>query len=199
LTAVERKSRRAEYAESTQIAIVEAATVRFAADGFAGSSIDAIADTARVTKGAIYHHFADKSALFEAVFIAIEDQLVETVILGLASIDDPRAQLSNGIDLFLAACCDERFRRIALEDAPVALGWARWKELEESRFLALVIAALRALAGPVGVDARNLELEARMVLAAMGEAGLAVSAADDPDAERQRAGALLLRLVEGLR
>lgn len=195
---MERKGRRAEYAESTRAAIVEAAVTRFAADGFAGSSIDSIAETARVTKGAVYHHFPDKAALFEAAFVSLEDRLVELVSSGVAGLTSPEAMLATGVDLYLAECCDERFRRIALQEAPAVLGWARWKELEEARFLALVGALLLALAEPEGVGSRDVELEARMVLVAMGEAGLAVASSADPAAERRRAGALVQRLVLSL-
>ncbi len=195
---MERKGRRAEYAATTRAAIVEAAVTRFSADGFAGASVDSIAETARVTKGAVYHHFDDKVALFEAAFLSLEDRLVGLVSNGVAGLDDPREMLATGVDLYLAECCDDRFRRIVLQEAPGVLGWARWKELEEARFLALVIALLQALAGPAGVGCRDVELEARMVLVAMGEAGLAVASSDDPDGERQRAGALVQRLVLSL-
>ena len=195
---MERKGRREEYAETTRAAIVGAAVTRFADDGFAGATIDSIAATARVTKGAVYHHFPDKVALFEAAFISLQDRLVELVSSGVAGLDGPRAMLATGVDLYLEACCDDRFRRIALQEAPGVLGWSRWKQLEEARFLALVIAVLVALAEPQGVGNRDVDLEARMVLVAMGEAGLAVASSDDPDAERRRAGALVQRLVLSL-
>jgi AcrR family transcriptional regulator len=195
---VEGKGRRAEYAETTRAAIVEAAVTRFSADGFAGASIDSIAETARVTKGAVYHHFPDKVTLFEAAFISLEDRLVDLVSSGVSGLSSAQEMLAVGVDLYLAECCDDRFRRIALQEAPVVLGWARWKELEEARFLALVSALLLALAEPGGVGTRDVDLESRMVLVAMGEAGLAVASSPDPDVERVRAGALVQRLVLSL-
>jgi AcrR family transcriptional regulator len=195
---VEGKGRRAEYAETTRAAIVEAAVTRFSADGFAGASIDSIAETARVTKGAVYHHFPDKVTLFEAAFISLEDRLVRLVSSGVSRLSSAQEMLAVGVDLYLAECCDDRFRRIALQEAPAVLGWARWKELEEARFLALVSSLLLALAEPAGVGTRDLDLEARMVLVAMGEAGLAVASSPDPDVERVRAGALVRRLVLSL-
>jgi AcrR family transcriptional regulator len=65
------KGRREEYAETTRAAIVQAAIERFTADGFVKASIDAVAESARVSKGAVYHHFTDKSDLFEAAFVAV--------------------------------------------------------------------------------------------------------------------------------
>jgi len=194
------KSRREQYAEETRRAIIEAAIARFTEDGFAKTNIDSIADLARVTKGAIYHHFTDKSVLFEATFEAMEDRLVAHVLAGIEGIDDPWRALLAGAEVFLEECCQADFRRIALEEAPVALGWARWKEIEERHFLGLVGGALGEMAR-VGllVASIDIDLAARMLLAALGEAGLAVAGAPDPTVERQRATALVGRLLTGLR
>jgi AcrR family transcriptional regulator len=189
------RNRRAEYAATTRTAILAAATEQFALYGFAKCSIDAIAVQSRVTKGAIYHHFRDKTALFEAVFVALEDELMAAVLVAVASRQDPLEQIATGIDLFLDRCTDPVFRRVALEEAPAALGWPRWKELEETRFHALVAAGLGALPTTQPPDAELLALGASMVLAALGEAGLAVARAHDPRRERQRAGALVMRMI----
>jgi AcrR family transcriptional regulator len=192
------KSRREEYAESTRSAIVDAAIERFTAEGFASANMDAIAETARVTKGAVYHHFKDKADLFEAAFVAMEERLLATVSSGLAGIEDPWELMRAGVDLFLVECCHEDFRRIALEEAPAALGWRRWKEIEERYFLGLVKAGLDLLVASDQIDIPPGDLTARMVLAASAEAGLAVAASAEPNAERKRVGALVMRLVEGL-
>lgn len=193
------KSRREEYAETTRAAIVEAAVERFSADGFSRTSMDAIAETARVTKGAVYHHFRDKAELFEAVFVLMEERLLAKVTAGVAGMTDPWALMAKGIDVFLEECGDADFRRIALEEAPAALGWARWKETEEKYFLGLVTGAVAGLADAGLIAIPPGDLTARMLLAAMSEAGVAVATSADPDEERRRVGALVLRLLEGLR
>jgi AcrR family transcriptional regulator len=193
------KGRREEYAETTRAAIVAAAIERFTVDGFAKTSIDAVAESARVSKGAVYHHFADKSELFEATFIAMEKRLLANVILGVTGIADPWDIVRAGVDTFLTECAQPDFRRIALEEAPAALGWTRWKELEENYFLGLVKASLQGLAHDGLIDIPSDDLTARMFLAATGEAGLAVGAAANPEEERERAGRLVMRFLEGLR
>jgi AcrR family transcriptional regulator len=197
---MEVKSRREEYAEVTRAAIVEAAVTRFTAVGYAGANIDSIAEVARVTKGAVYHHFADKAELFEAAYVAMEDRLLARVLTGVEAIDDPWKALLVGADIFLEECCRPDFRRIALEEAPVALGWARWKASEEKYFLGLLSAALEAMAetGLIAVPTGG-DLTARMLLAALDEAGLSVASSPDPHAERERAGDLINRLLTGLR
>jgi AcrR family transcriptional regulator len=193
------KSRREEYAETTRAAIVQAAVEQFAAEGFARSTMDKVAQAARVTKGAVYHHFTDKAELFEAVFVVMEERLLARVTAGVSGIDDPFELMATGVDLFLAECCQADFRRIAIQEAPAALGWARWKEIEEQYFLGLVTGALEALAQAGLIALPTGDLTARMLLAAMSEAGLAVAASPRPDAERRRAAALVMRFVSGLR
>ncbi|MGA3147789.1 MAG: TetR family transcriptional regulator [Acidimicrobiales bacterium] len=192
------KSRREEYAETTRAAIVQAAIERFAVSGFAKTSIDAVAESARVTKGAVYHHFEDKADLFEAAFVVMEERLAARVIAGVEGIEDPWELMARGIDLFLAECTEADFRQIALLEAPVALGWARWKDIEEHYFLGMVAAALDGLVRGGHIDIPPGDVTARMVLAAMAEAGLAVAAAPEPDVERRRVGALMMRLLAGL-
>lgn len=193
------KTRREEYAELTRAAVVSAAIARFTADGYTATTIDAIAEEARVTKGGVYHHFADKAELFEAAFIAMEERLLRHVTAGVAGIEDPLELMTAGIDAFLAECAHEDFRRIALEQAPGALGWARWKKIDESYFLGLIRGGLDALARTGDYDIGDGDLTARILLAALGEAGLSVAAAADPAAERARARALLVQLLGGLR
>lgn len=128
-----------------------------------------------------------------------EQRLLGNVTRGVAGIEDPWELIATGVDLFLAECCEADFRRIALEEAPVALGWQRWKEIEERYFLGLVSAAIDGLAQASHTDIGTDDLMARMFLAAMAEAGLAVAHAPQPNVARERAGALVLRLLAGLR
>ena len=110
-----------------------------------------------------------------------------------------RAQLGELFAIPDPACGQPDFRRIALEEAPVALGWARWREIEEKYFLGFTAASIRGLAEAGLVNVPPGDLAARMFLAAAGEAGLAIGAASNLDEERQRAGSLVMRFLEGLR
>lgn len=192
------KGRRDEYAEITRAAIVDAAISLFAASGYAKTSIDAVAEAARVTKGGVYHHFAGKAELFEAAFIAMEERLLASVGEAVAGVDDAWQLMAAGIEAFLDECEKADFRRIALEEAPAALGWQRWKQIEEQFFLGMVVAALDALAAAGLIEVPSIGMTARVFLAAAGEAGLAIAASADPATARQQAAELLTRLLEGL-
>jgi hypothetical protein len=104
-----------------------------------------------------------------------------------------------GIDAFLTECCDPTFRRIALEEAPAALGWQRWKEIDEIYFLGLMKGGLADLAATGRFEINDEDLTARVLLAALTEAGLAAASAADPTVAVERSRALALQLVEGLR
>jgi AcrR family transcriptional regulator len=193
------KTRREEYAELTRTAVVSAAIARFTADGYAATTIDAIAEEARVTKGGVYHHFSDKAELFEAAFVAMQRRLLERIATGLAGIQDPQAAIVAGMNLFLDECAHDDFRRIVLEQAPAALGWARWKKIDEEYFLGMFVMALGRLVATGDYEIPDLALAARVLMAAMDEAALAVAAAPDPAAERERARTLLQQLLRGFR
>ena len=164
------KGRREEYAETTRAAIVQAAIERFTADGFVKASIDAVAESSSCVEGAGDHHFADKSDLFEAAFVVMEERLLANLTERVAGIEDPWELMRAGVDAYLSECGRPDFRRIALEEAPVALGWARWKEIEEKYFLGLAAASIRGLAEAGLISVPPGDLTARMFLAAAGEA-----------------------------
>jgi AcrR family transcriptional regulator len=192
------KGRRDEYAEITRAAIVESAIGLFASNGYAKTSIDAVAEAARVTKGGVYHHFKDKAELFEAAFVAMEQRLLAKVSEAATGVDDPWQLMAAGIGTFLDECGNADFRRIALQEAPAALGWDRWKQIEEQYFLGMVVAGLDGLVGAGLIEVPSTEMTARVFLAAAGEAGLSVAAASDPQTRRQQAATLLMRLLRGL-
>ena len=193
------RTRRDEYAEQTRAAVVEAAVSLFAANGYAATTIDAVAAEARVAKGGVYHHFANKAELFEAAFIAMEERLLARVMVAINDATDMEQMVFSGIDVFLTECCEPDFRQIALLEAPAALGWSRWKEIDERFFLGLMRSGLDDLASTGRYDIRDGDLTARVLLAALTEAGLAAATAAKPKVEVKRARAVIGQLLAGLR
>jgi AcrR family transcriptional regulator len=126
------KSRRAEYAEQTRAAILDAAAEAFAEEGFTATSITRIAAAARVTKGAVYHHFPDKQALFEAVVHRCNEAAQRQVYDAVAgdggdAWESALAALSATLDVSL----DPVAARLLYIEGPVGLGWRRWRESED--------------------------------------------------------------------
>jgi AcrR family transcriptional regulator len=193
------QSRREEYTEATRRALLDSAAAAFEERGFAEASLDDIARAARLTKGALYHHFAGKQELFRAVFEEVEMEMIAAVRQAGADEPDSWRRMLAGVGAFLDACLTPRYRRIALEEGPAALGWHRWREIDERYALALVRAPLARLMSSGVLRRQPVDLLARVILAALTEAGMAVAAASDREAARRDAEALVVELLSGFR
>ena len=169
----------AERREKTQTAIVKAAKRIFGERGFAVSTMDDIAAGARVAKGAIYHHFPTKEALFEAVFEQVSLELVSDLDRISRAEKDALAAMAAGTQGYFAACSKGATGQIILRDGPAVLGWERWREIDARHFGGKFPRALNA-AMDAGLIARQpIEPLARLLLGAVTEAAVAVSAGPD--------------------
>src|SRR5437588_4123472 len=110
------RTRLEERSEETRQALIQAARELFAERGYAGVGTEEIVRAARLTRGALYHHFASKEDLFRAVYERVEQELVERIAAQAASAGDPLEALSAGAGAFLDACEDPAVQRIALID-----------------------------------------------------------------------------------
>jgi AcrR family transcriptional regulator len=192
------RPRREEYTEATRAALLDAAATAFAAQGFTRTSVDDIVRRARVTKGALYHHFKDKTAVFEAVFCRIEETLVHKVVEASGKRTDPWERVDAGFGALLEAALEPETRRIVFEEAPVALGWVRWREIEERYMMGVLRATLRSLHDAGLIRAEPLDLVAPVLFAAIGEATQVAAREPDTKAARRKAKNLILQLVRGL-
>src|SRR5918996_830682 len=127
---METKSRRATHTEATRRALIAAGRRLFGARGYTAVSVDAIAQRARVTTGALYHHFRDKRDLFRAVYEQVDAELSERIAAEGGEHADPWDRLIEGFDVFFDACRDEETRRIVLIDGPSVLGWEEWRQID---------------------------------------------------------------------
>ena len=129
------KSLKAKRSEETREALVAVATRIFGERGFAGAATEEIVAEAGVTRGALYHHFADKKELFAAVAEDLERCLCDRIAADVVGSTDARSMLEGGTDSFLAACLDPVLRQVLMIDAPSVLGWLRWRERALARAL----------------------------------------------------------------
>jgi AcrR family transcriptional regulator len=194
-------SRQAERSEATRAKLINAARVLFTRRGYSAVGTEEIVKLARVTRGALYHHFEDKRDLFRAVHERVEGELTETIAAQLAAAgkQDPVEVLIGGVRTYLDACADPQVQRITLIDAPAVLGWGEWRRIEEKYGLGLVIAALE-----MGMEAGRLRRGparplAHVLLAGMGEAGMVIANADDPGSAREEVERALISIFDGLR
>ncbi|MDQ8706509.1 TetR/AcrR family transcriptional regulator [Streptomyces sp. LHD-70] len=187
------KTRRQEYVEATRAALLDSAARLFTEKGFAHTSLDEVAASARVTKGALYHHFSSKQALFEHVLEGVNERIAETVMNAGGNADDPWERMTSGLNAFLDACLDDEYQRICLQQGPAVLGWERCREIE-ARMMGLLDSMLVELADS-GARIAPSPLLTRVLFRMVSETALAIGEAEDKKAARAEAGELVTGLL----
>lgn len=190
----------AERAAETREALIASARPLFAAAGFADVALETIVRTAGVTRGALYHHFADKTELFAAVFERVEGEVATQMGEAIAAVNetDPVEVMRLGAGFWLDACSNPEIQRIVLVDAPAVLGWARWTEIGNRYNTGLVRELLTNAVETGRIPPQPIEATALTMLGAIREATLYVARAEDHDLARQEAGAVMDRLIDAL-
>ena len=185
--------------DATRVALLRVGRELFAERGFAAVGTEEIVARAGVTRGALYHHFADKRDLFRAVHEELEQRLVADIGTRIGGIDDPWELMVAGVRAFLDACTDPAVMRIALLDAPAVLGWDEWREIDARYGLGLVTFALQNAMDRGVLRPRPVRPLAHLLMGAMTEAAMVIANSGDPVAARDEVEAPLLALLEGLR
>lgn len=192
-------SRKAEQAESTRSALVSVARQLFATRGYGETSIEEICREARVTRGALYHHFPTKRGLFAVVYEDMERELAEQIAAALAAEPWSNRHIELGCQAFLDACQDPAVRRIVLLDAPSVLGWEAWHEIDAKYGLGLLTAGLQSAMDSGFIETQPVGPLATLILGALNEAVHSIARADDPVLVREQMSEGLARLFEGLK
>ncbi|MDZ4278374.1 MAG: TetR/AcrR family transcriptional regulator [Dehalococcoidia bacterium] len=194
------KRRKAEQSETTRRALLRAARELFAARGFAETPTEEIVQQAGVTRGALYHHFEDKQALFKAVFEELEVEFSQKVATAvMAAEGDLWKKLLAATNAFLDACLEPEIQRIVLLDAPSVLGWETYRQMEEKHGAAQARAFLQEAMNAGVIEQRPVEPLAHLLLSSLHEGGLFIVNSDDVRAARAEVGSILERLLEGLK
>jgi AcrR family transcriptional regulator len=194
-------SRRAQYSASTKRALADVATKLFTEQGYAATSLDQVVAGARVTKGALYHHFSGKQALFEAVFEKVESDASARIRKALRGSRDPWEKALMGLRAFLTTVQDPPYQRVVMQEGPAVLGYERFREQEERSSYGLV----QDLVGDVlrdstyDVDDDMLETFTRIFFGAMSAAGESVSSSADPKLAVARVETAIAFILSGLR
>ncbi|MEP9381440.1 TetR/AcrR family transcriptional regulator [Nocardioides sp. KR10-350] len=193
-------SRRQQYSASTKRTLVEVAEDLFTEHGYANASLDAIVAGAEVTKGALYHHFSGKQALFEAVFEKVESSTAKRIEQEMKGVKDPWDKALTGLRSFLAAVQEPAYRRIVIQDGPAVLGYERYREQEERSAFAVVQDIVRTVltSGGHKVDDDMIATFARIFFGALSSAGESVSGASDAVAAAQRVETAIGFILTGI-
>jgi AcrR family transcriptional regulator len=193
-------TRKQQQSEQTRQALLDAARALFTERGFAAVGTEEIVDAAGVTRGALYHQFANKRDLFLAVYEQVERETVERVAsAALAGGEDPWDVARIGWQTFLDVCREPSVRRIGIIEAPAVLGFEQWREIADRYGGALVEGTLSALIEQGLIERQPTRPLGRIFTGALIEGAMLIAEADDSDQARKEVGAAIERIMDGLR
>jgi AcrR family transcriptional regulator len=194
----DRRRTNEERSRTTRTRLVAAARWLFEERGYAETSIDDLAAAAEVSKGALYHHFPTKAALFEAVIVDIQDELAAHVDRSARKEDDAWAGFVAGWLSALDVAPEAGIQRLML-DGPSVLGYERWQQIDDEHFMAPVSATIEHLHRTGVIDAEPSSELTRVLLTISNALLTLIAQQDDPAAARHRIVPIWARLLGSLR
>jgi AcrR family transcriptional regulator len=193
------RTRRSEYSESTRQALVDSAVDLFTKRGYAGTSLDEVVKRARVTKGALYHHFSGKQALFEAAFAQVETRSIASLTAVLTGEGGAWDTAVAALRAYVRKCLEPEYQRIIVHEAPVVMGWERWREAEEQFSFGLLRTAVQLLVDAGEIEEAPVEIMARLLFGALSAGASTIASSSDPKRTGREVERAILRVLEGLR
>lgn len=187
-----------EKAASTKAKIIAVARHLFATRGYAGTSTEAILEETQVSRGALYHHFENKEALFAAVMETVEVDITTASARAGANATDPVEALLRAFNVFLDQACETEVRQIVLMDAHSVLGWQKWREIEERYGLGRLKQALKLIAATGRIHQDMVEVFAHILLASLIEVAFLVARSPQPQVAARTGRKAMKELLERL-
>jgi AcrR family transcriptional regulator len=179
-TAEQPASLRAEQVAQTRASLVAAGRRLFGENGFRATSVEDLAREARVTTGALYHHFPTKTALFEAVFVQAHTDLMKASAKAAEGASLGIDELARGFEAFLDGVLQPDLQRILIIDGPAVLGLARYTELDELYAHAAIVHALTYAAQEGTINVEDPETATRLLLGALTRGAMLIANSPDP-------------------
>ncbi|MGC4061767.1 MAG: TetR/AcrR family transcriptional regulator [Aquabacterium sp.] len=189
-------TKRNDRGQMTRQHIIDVATDLFTQAGYEATSIEQVLQACGISKGALYHHFAGKVELFTAVLEATEQHVATRLSAASEGKTNPLDALRAGCAAWLSMARDPTVRQVVLLDAPSAVGWQAWREIDDRHGLGLLKMALMAAAAEGRFSADLVDIHAHMLLAVLIEMSLLIARAGDDDAQAAvRRGQVSVELV----
>ncbi len=185
--------------QATRAAILRAARKLFARFGYSETPLESIVRAARVTTGALYDHFTDKKALFQAVAEATEVEILERLAVATQTAPNAWAKLVAGTMAMLEICSEPDIRQIAFVDPPNVIGVAEWQAIELRYAFGAMRETLRELSITGEIRNAPLDMLAPMLIGALIAAANNVALAPDPKAALEDARDTALIFLEAIR
>jgi AcrR family transcriptional regulator len=193
--------RQADRSRATKAELVATARRLFAERGYANVSAAEIVTEAGLSRGALYHHYADKADLFRAVLLRMEVELTDEIHAAATDaieVGGIPAGMLGALDAFLSACERDEVVRIMLVDAPAVLGWRAWRAIEADHALGMIIGMLEGAVEAGLLAPQPIPVLAQLMLSAVIEGALLVADAPDRATARLAVRQGLVTLFAGL-
>jgi len=194
-----RPTSKAAQSEATRAKLLSAARELFGARGYASVGTEEVVRAAGVTRGALYHQFADKRELFEAVYEQLEQEIIEVAAGRMTEhADDMLAAFRAACRGWIEVCLRPEVERIVLLDAPAVLGWETWREIGERYGLGAVIVSLETGMASGAFTRQPVRPLAHVIVGALDELALYVVRAEDREAAVAEAETIMDRMIDSL-
>lgn len=189
---------RAEQKDATRARLLKLGRRLFVRRGYDATSIALVCREARVTHGALYHHFPSKEALFAAVVAEVFGEVAERVRQATDAWQG-WAQVEAACNAYLDACTEPEVQLFLFQDGPRVLSRDAFDSIDHSVNAPLVDGLIDRWMAEGLLEARPVSFLARTLGAAFAEAGVLIRQAEAPEHARAQLGALLATWIAALR
>lgn len=196
---MDKLSRKDEYAAATRQALMDAALEQFNKKGFNKTSIEDIVKAARVTRGALYHHFNGKEEIFIQVYKELLEELVAVIRKSIKGKDDPWEKAIAGCRSYLDYCIDPNFKSVCLHDAIGVLGWKKWREISSDYTTGLLKDLLEGIATSGSIAGNSIDHAVNLLYSILVEAVLTIANSQDKVKAHDEVSQIVQKMLLGLR
>jgi AcrR family transcriptional regulator len=189
-----------ERSAATRDALIAAARKLWGLRGYAEVGTPEIATVAGVTRGAMYHQFADKAALFREVVEAVEQDVMARMgtLVAESGATTPADAIRAAVDAWLNVSADPEVRQLMLLDAPSVLGWAGFRDVAQRYSLGMTEQLLTEAIRVGQLPKQPVRPLAHVLIGALDEAAMLIATAEDPKRARRETRQVLHRLIDGM-
>ncbi len=185
--------------QATKKRLEQDARALFEKHGFAGVSAEQLTAQSGVTRGALYHHYAGKEGLFEAVVDTIMREVHGRLASQAAGAADPLEALKRGVEAFFELCTEPATHRISLVDAPAVLGWGRWREMDAQYGLGMMKHGLSAAMQAGLIRQQDPDILSHALLGSLTELAMVIARSSSPQKAKAAAQKIIGLMIDGLR
>jgi AcrR family transcriptional regulator len=180
--------------------LLEVARNQFTSKGYSQVNLEDVVREAGVTRGALYHHFANKKGLFCAVLETVQKEIAQRVQLEAAKSDDLWEQLLFGCRGFICAAVEDRNKQIMLIDGPAVLGWEAWRAMDEQNSMLLLKEQLQLMSQQGYITpALSVEAFTHFLSGSLNESALWIAQKSDQTKSIEETMNVVAQVLKGLK